>query len=65
MGNGPQKIGTTTETTTIPSLPPLPRNFAQIKSTIITGANAFLPKLPRPLIRQVRQRELQHEEHWG
>lgn len=34
----------------IPSMPALPKNFEQIRSTILTGAKSFIPKLPRPLI---------------
>jgi hypothetical protein len=36
----------------IPTLPPIPRNFEQIRATILTGAKSFIPKLPRPIIRR-------------
>ena len=38
------------ETLAIPSLPPVPRNFKQIRKTIMSGARAFFPRLPRPLV---------------
>jgi hypothetical protein len=34
-----------------PKLPPIPRSIKRIRSIILTGKHAFLPKLARPLIR--------------
>ena len=48
----PRRVEPTPMHALMPCAPIIPRNYQKIRSVILSGKNAFIPRLPRPLIRE-------------